>query len=246
MLCKGCDEDKRLVNSHIIPRAYYEVTRGDRSVPFNVVTNSDGKVTPFSMKGIYDNAILCAECEELFNKTDGYAATILLQKEGKQQPIFHGQSLTAFYAENVDVDRIKYFFMSVLWRASISTQQFFSDIDLGTTEDRLRILLRDKSTGSVPDYEFVLGKYTPSKCHPDLHRLILNPKLVRVSGIRFYRFYLGGYVLMIKSSREKMPQALRKTTNAQGLIIANLGPYEESREYEVVQKLLNDNLAAGK
>ena len=81
MICNLCLQDKKLIKAHIIPRAFFEYMRPleSKNVPFDVLTNIEGKRNSISRIGIYDSNILCRECENLFQNYDDYGQNILLK-----------------------------------------------------------------------------------------------------------------------------------------------------------------------
>ena len=239
-VCKGCLRERKLVKSHIIPRAFYEVLRQDKSVAFNVITNKEGQYNSLSRIGAYDPAILCNECEERFKVPDDYAARTLLQRESQQVPITKNGKLVAYKAEGVEYQKIKFFVMTVLWRASISNLPIFSRVNLGPTEGRLKELIWQNETGGISDYPVILGRYAPSEHDPNLHRILFDPYVNRVQGMLYYRFFLGGYIADIQATSHIPPPHIRNYVSSNDLIIRNIGPFDSSPNLKLAIELLRN------
>lgn len=239
-VCKGCYQTRKLVKSHIIPRSFYEVMRQDKSVAFSLHTNKEGEYKSKSRIGAYDSNILCGECEDRFKAIDNYAASSLIQNESQHNPVIYDDQVLAHRAQNVEYLKIKFFIMTVLWRASISSLPLFRRIDLGPTTNRLKTFIWNGETGSINDYPVVIGQFTPSTSDPNLHRVIFDPYLNRVQGIRYYRFYLGGYIADIQASAQTPPAVIRRLVNNKDLLIRNLGSFDVSPEMKLAQQLVRN------
>jgi hypothetical protein len=87
MICKLCKKEKPLIKSHIYPewayRAIYPNGVIDKKRPLLVISEKKDYVSK-SWTGIYDNTILCAECDgNLGSMYDGPAKEIILNIKPK-------------------------------------------------------------------------------------------------------------------------------------------------------------------
>jgi hypothetical protein len=69
--CKYCGEIfPKLVKSHIIPRSFHKVIRGDDKYSIELTIDESDENQKFWQSGIHDSKIVCAECEKLFCEFD--------------------------------------------------------------------------------------------------------------------------------------------------------------------------------
>jgi len=200
MICKGCQKEKNLVKAHIIPESFFRGLREGNSAPeiYSTAKEFYPKRAPI---GVYDKEILCDECEQIFQVFDDYVCQILINNESDLEPLNHAGSVVGYRINSINNDKLKLFFLSVLWRASISKHYFYSRVSLNKLESKLKNLIWNNNPGSKHDFSFVLAKFEGD----DAGRTIQNPFQERLFGIRYYRFYLYGYVLYIKADSQKTP-----------------------------------------
>lgn len=128
--CLYCGQERTLVKAHIIPEAFFRDIRGDASTLYFVMNEPSAhpKRAPI---GLYDKQILCGQCEKAFQNVDDYAAALLIRERDSAFERRSHNGRTIYVAEQFDYHRMKLFIVSVLWRASVSTQQYFSRVNLG-------------------------------------------------------------------------------------------------------------------
>ena len=105
---------------------------------------NDSKVKKPS-SGEYESGILCQECDNsILGSYETYGHNVIYGgtfKQGKK-PICHNTveaDLTILNCRNIDYSKLKLFYLSLLWRASISSRPMFKAVDLGTKyTDRIR------------------------------------------------------------------------------------------------------------
>jgi hypothetical protein len=95
--------------------------------------------------------------------------------------------------------KLKLFFLSVLWRASISTHDYYKRIDAGPHANVLRDMILSENPGCPDNYSVVLAKFDDP-----LAIQMLDPHKDRFDGLNFYRFYLTGFVSYIKVDSRKI------------------------------------------
>lgn len=129
--CKLCLEENELVRSHFMPsKMYAYIRRGSRS-PHDHPVAMGKRITSMTAVQVRDY-VLCADCEDLFNK-NGEKYALQWMWNGKDFPLHHRLTLalpgrtsnqyTSFSAARigVDTDKLAYFALSVLWRAGVHT-----------------------------------------------------------------------------------------------------------------------------
>lgn len=204
MKCKMCDEEKKLIQAHIIPRSFHEPLKQSGQIPI-IITSKEGVYPKRSQTGIYDTEILCEDCEKLFSPWDDYGNKFLFQElEDSNYIVSNGERIAYNYGL-CDYEKLKLFFISMLWRASVSKQDMFSSVRLGPYEDILKELILSKNPGGVEDFSVALSKFDA----PPNETGILNPDRTRYDGVIHYRLYLGGYMAIIKVSNQPIPICFR-------------------------------------
>ena len=114
--CKLCGHDvAALRRSHIIPKSLYGSALDDPKCPMRIHRGSSDLWPPRSRIGVYDQNLLCDDCEASLSKYDDYACRIFLRTKPTETIRVEGEELVARY-DDVDVDRLRVFFLCLLWR----------------------------------------------------------------------------------------------------------------------------------
>lgn len=181
-----------------------------------------------SHTGIYDKEIVCEDCERIFAPWDEYGNKFLFQELHEDRYIVSNGERIAYNFGSSDYENLKLFFLSVLWRASVSKQPLFNLVQLGPYEEKLKHLILSKDPGSVEDFAVALSKFDA----PPNETGILNPDRTEYDGVNHYRLYLGGYMAIIKVSNQPPSKCFK------GLYIAPeqdvffiVREFKESKEY---------------
>jgi hypothetical protein len=230
-VCNYCQNYKKLIKSHIIPRQFYnKVTDGEcsqgtllkESVPNLFSTENKSKQY---QSGLIANNILCGECDGLLGVWDDYAQNILLDDYIWSYQPTSPAKIRAI--KDIDYSQVKLFFMSLLWRSflakdfSFSRQynnatrqledvgKFFENVDLDEQWSvKLRDMLIQKQPGGVDDFSVFITKYC------SIEALSLKPpfkwQLPKNSGIDCYRFMVYGYDFCIKVDSKPFPNPFRE------------------------------------
>ena len=159
MNCKGCNEKKKLIKAHIIPKSFWVGLRDGDEPPKLMTDKTD--IYPRRLPiGVYDKNILCRGCEDKFQMIDDYGQQLLLKEESKHKELTHNGKVAGYKIDNFDYNLLKLFFISILWRASVSTQDFYAKIDIGPFEDAAKKLIWNNTPGGPEDFSCVLAKFT--------------------------------------------------------------------------------------
>ena len=145
MRCTFCLRDKKkLVKAHVIPRCFYEKMRISRNEPFQALTNTAGRYPTKSRIGIYDPQILCDDCEKMFQKYDDYACRLLLSDFTESNFVLDPSgNKIGYWLNGIDYQKLKLFFLSVLWRASVSKREEFKRVRIGSFEAEIREMIKN-------------------------------------------------------------------------------------------------------
>jgi len=197
MKCRLCLEEADLCRSHVIPEFLYsELYDGEhRFVEMYDVTN--GKVR-MGQKG-YRERLLCPKCETHINHFEKHTRRLFVD------PLPALTSGSSRFREHVRLDYslTKLFFLSVLWRASISTLPVFKHVSLGTHEEKIRNMIYGQDPGADSLYPVALFALQFEGRH--FRDFMVEPTYMRIEGRRYYRFVMAGFVVFAFVSSSPAP-----------------------------------------
>ena len=238
MICKGCHQDKKLIKAHIIPESFFIGHRVAEKSPL-LMTDLAGVHPKKSPIGIYDKEILCSDCEKRFQDVDDYGQTLLLKHESSHIELKKSNSVLGYQVNGVDYQRLKLFFISVLWRASISKHKFYSKIKLGSYESKAKEIIWSGNMGAINLFSFFIAKFND----PDIGRVILDPHRERLDGVNYCRFYMYGYIIYIKVDKRITPEKYRKfELNSNGVLYMVSRDIFKSQELGIMQSIVNKKI----
>lgn len=194
-LCKLCKTEAKLVEAHIIPRAFYQLS--DTDEPVKIVSSVEGEHPRRMRIGIYDPNILCAKCDGALGLLDQHAAETLLPPGTPISSLAGGPALCQY--DRADPVLIHHFVASVYWRASVSSHSFFRRVRLGPYEDRIADLLNDPAKQHGSEIETVLGEFNSDRVP------ILDPCPNKWGAVRVWTLYANRFVLYFKTDQRPSP-----------------------------------------
>jgi len=142
-ICKFCEKEKELIESHIIPKVLYKLPENGPVVAVDV-KNKRINVNPRAQNG-QKEPLMCKECDTAIGYFDGYINKILNIEIPKLEHTKYlcGSPCRSLTADKYDIDRIHRFFISLLWRLSICS----NPIPLGKYQDIALQILKNE----IPD-----------------------------------------------------------------------------------------------
>lgn len=199
MHCALCREVREIRTSHIIPEFLYE-TLYDEKHRLNLLSVIPNQGNSFRQKGLKEK-LLCDVCEQKISVWEGYARNVL--KGGV--PLVTRTEGNLIFIEGLDYKKFKLFQLSILWRASVSKQQFFEYVDLGPHEEIIRNQLVEEHAGVSSRYPcFMFGLKHESIVVTDL---IIQPKKTKLNGQVAYSFVFGGILWAFAVSNQDATEA---------------------------------------
>jgi len=157
MKCRYCDQDKKLINAHIIPERFFDELKTGPG-PLKEYSSRPEEFPKKSQLGVYDQTILCLECEQELAPYDNYAFEVFLSDRFKKSEIKDEEELLGYTLEGIDYPRLKLFFLSLIWRASVSTHPYYKEVRLGPYESVIRGMLKTKDPGKSSRFPVMLGE----------------------------------------------------------------------------------------
>ena len=142
-ICKFCGQEKKLIKAHIIPKNFYIARKEDRYL----LINSKTRKYTYKQNGGYDSNILCRDCDNhILGEFDKEGYRVLFDDFNKYQYVHtHPQGkIYQLDSNNFDYTKLRNFFISILWRASVSQLEEWSNINLGGYERKALNVLKGK------------------------------------------------------------------------------------------------------
>jgi hypothetical protein len=249
MICQLCQKEKRLVKAHIIPKwayAYLYPSGKVKGDPLMFISTSEQHKRSYI--GLYDSEILCKSCDNFLGKFDEYGRKIFLNT-----PLIELSNLNnmAYILRGVDTIKIRFFILSVLWRASISKREEISSIDLGPYERKLRDLLYKVYENNIVAAKSDLDTFPLLICKfdggefPDLvDKNMQMPFLTKIDGVNFNILYFPrGFKIFIKADKRPLPTSLAKLTITRDeVIIPKLQEFQKSKEFRIMMNALDKRI----
>ena len=140
-VCKLCKKIRELKKSHIIPCLAFKLIRDENiNNRFYELVNKQNKIIQDGPK----EYLLCNKCEQHIGNYEKYfKEAIHLNRHGTKKTHDGKRCLI----ENLDYKKIKLFFLSLLWRASISSKPEFENVCIGDNEEIIRKMILNESPG---------------------------------------------------------------------------------------------------
>ena len=152
----------------------------------------------------YTEPLLCIECEQLFAGFERYAAGVM---NGRSSASFV-QSPGYVRVSGLDYERFKLFLLSVLWRASVATHEFFKLVSLGPRERILKTMLLEGRPGRCEEYGCMV--VFSSLEGEDISDTMFNPEPYRWAGRRMIKFFFAGASWCFYCDSQSPPRHLRR------------------------------------
>jgi hypothetical protein len=163
-------------------------------------SNSPGNYPKRMPVGPYDPSILCGDCDRKMGLWDDYAQELLLKRFSEASVLQLDQQKVCWLIEGFDYPRLKLFFVSLLWRASVSQHEFYKSFSVGPFEDQLRTMILNGEPGSSQNFAVILARFGDSDI-----TAMLSPHLEKFEGVSFSGFYLTGFLVYIKVDQSPTP-----------------------------------------
>lgn len=217
-ICKLCGQDAVLLRqSHIVPDFMFENLYDDKHrlhmfSPAKALKGNTRANKPPTAP--YDSDILCQKCDnEILGGYEGYAAQVLFGKNVRvdiaaevKNTFDPTTGMSEHFISGSDYSKFKTFFLSILWRAHISRQTFFDEVDLGPYESEFRRSVLDGFSGSENEFPVYCLGWLRASFPKDL---VVKP--IRVKWRRQRTAYLlifQGLMVWIFMTRENVPEEL--------------------------------------
>ena len=196
-ICKFCGKEKKLIKAHIIPKNFYLARKNDKYLCINSKT---GEYT-YQQQGGYDSNILCKDCDNhILGEFDKEGYRVLFGDFNKYKYIqtYPQGKIYQLDSNNFDYTKLRNFFISILWRASISQLEEWTNINLGGYERKaFDILIGEREYPELFKILIYKNSYTE-----DINEEVLIAK-GKTSKYKKYIIQMAGYRIevMVDSTR---------------------------------------------
>jgi hypothetical protein len=203
--CRFCEQDKvALAKAHVIPRSFFKLVRADAKYSTELRASKKAVKEKALQAGNYDCDILCEECERKFTPYDTHGFSVFT-KVFEEPNIYRDREIECAYVlPDVDFRLLKLFVLGVLWRASVSRLDFYSNVGLGQShENKIKSLISNGTIEGGDDYQCFCS-HQKDNPYP---KAILPPWKRRAKdGINYVQLYLPDIQIVIKVDKRPLPE----------------------------------------
>lgn len=213
MKCGLCLQEKKLVNkSHIVPDFMYERLFDDKH-RIDLVRLKEKKPIPqkpLPQTSLNEPNLLCSDCDGIkLSQLENYFRQNLFDPVREYSKTFPPPKDLEIVEFSADYNKIKLFFLSILWRHSILKKPENKPISLGKHQEIIRKMIYENDPKEIHDYPFsfycFLNKENYNK--DDFVTKVSGTPVVnkRNQGHEYIIFYPGYWIVIrISSLRDDM------------------------------------------
>lgn len=198
MYCKYCGKSGNFVKAHSIPEAFFRELRDGTTNPL-LITASPNLHPKRAPIGVYDEGMLCEECEPLFAVLDDYGIQVLLKDFAELfTPVSLATGIVASQSVTIDQQALLRFLVAILWRASVSNHSFYARVKLGPFENLAKSVVQ-KIDDPIPSaFGAVLSFWAADNEYRHAAYPLMDPFPERWDGINAYRIYFGKIIAYVR------------------------------------------------
>lgn len=245
-ICKYCGQEKSLCRAHIIPHAFYRKMCDDKKHPQFSKLKLGEKNSKISPIGLYDSNILCSDCDSKLGYYDSYASCFWekIEKIAQMQKLADDIVISIISGEDYEYLTLKKFFVSLIYRASLSVLKEFENVCLGNIYEKEAKLFLEQENDNQ-HFEIIIQKRT-SEIYQPIDKMMLLFGKFKLEGINCYDLFLAGYRIIIKVDKRFFSKHLEPLSiNASNIIMLHQ-KLEESRDNDFLKALVKEQLQKNK
>jgi hypothetical protein len=234
MACHGLNcSNTKLIKAHIVPQGFGRAIRTGEGPLLKVEAGGITKAAP--QLGEYDSEILCADCDNILGKNDGYAVDVCKTfKADERAALFEDAA--------VDAERFSLFILSLLWRASISKRGRYSGVVTFGPYGKIarEIIFGERRIAELRAFKLFVSKLR-SRDH-DVDRIITDPIRSKLERLNGYTFFLNGFrVQAVVDGRELGKELDSLMINRTNVFRGVYLEFETLPEYQRLLELFAEN-----
>ena len=222
-VCRLCDQKKKLIKAHIVPRSFLQLS-ADVDKAAKILSTKQGYFPKRTLTGVYDQGILCKDCDAQIGVFDEHAASSLIHSKNVQS--FKEKDVKLKFYNDAKPKMIQKFILSLAWRSSVTSHEFFSRVRLGPYEEKIReYLLSDdidifKISASIAEFD-----------DRNFDTSFLNPHCSKFDGVTVWHFYANRFIFYVKADKQKLPRCFEPIRLQPGKVVMSLvREWHESKE----------------
>ncbi len=196
-ICRLCKKEKYLCKkSHILPKHTYKILKEDFYSLYIDKNTIKNKSKQKDYSGKFESNILCENCEALLSESETYACNLIYRNkinEIKKEIIDNDKIIIS--GNGYDYEKIKLYFLSILWKSSIASDNFFENIKLNQAEEEeIRLTLLKKTTFQKNISIFLTLPNLQDRNNFDAMDILITEAPYKISpkGIDVYKFFITG------------------------------------------------------
>lgn len=215
-ICRLCDQKKDLIKAHIIAKCiikYVSYHKHPQEDGLKVMKrNKFDRIPKIPTMGYYDNNILCSSCDNELGKFDDYFANFLKTNFSK----FRKSHANRYFYQNFPLDykKLKLFAISCLWRASLTQNKCFEEVNLGSFEETAKNLIKSESIQGSDCFEIYIQYFHDVVSTSSLPHITMPFTRKKLSyfgpTLNFYVTSFGNVRLFIKVDSQSIPSKWKK------------------------------------
>lgn len=168
--------------------------------------------------GDYEGGILCNDCDNrIIGSFERYGSQLLFGGKIRvtQKDYREPDGLEFRHLIGIDYNKFKLFLLSILWRASVSSNDTFVQVSLGEKyEEKIRRILLSETQVAESDFPCVIISHRKENLPKEF---VAEPRKIRMGIHTGYSFFIGGLLYMFKVSEgERDPFILEATVKENG------------------------------
>jgi hypothetical protein len=247
MTCKLCQTDQPMKKrAHILPAAFYKDYERNADTPLKTYM-PDASARPKLVRGgIYDDDLVCIQCEDRFQSWDDYGAKFFLERVPSEwlSRVLPENRAAAF--PRVDYAKLKLFAISLLWRASATSKEWFAGVKLGPYEETARQMILAGDPGGTDTFACVSERFIAANPAMQSHaRLLRQFSRKRIEGINGVDLSLGECTVFVKADRRPLTAARRLQWGTSDSILVAAHPFDSSHVLKQARASLAANAERG-
>ncbi len=205
-ICKLCQQEEELINSHIVPKFLHKRIDPNRNKPF--VIYEDLTVSEKNDLGVKEY-LLCEVCDNvIISKYEKYFNEIWYQNSVLPNILTHKKIIHI----NIDYELFFLFHLSIFWRMSVSNHSTYKDIDFGEKHnENIRLMLLNEDIFN-DNYKMIVRII--EKDGQMMDNIIKQPIKSKLLSHNIYSAIYAGCEVSIKISLRKYIEFEKLTLNS--------------------------------
>lgn len=196
-LCKLCLQEKKLAKSHIFPRFAFKLILNEKSRLFGGLVGSFKNWNNLQIMPFEKRTILCIECEGILSKEEGYYKRNVFSKSPVLFFSTPNADIPIHYFSSLNNERIKLFFLGILWKAHHSSLKQFVNVSL---EQSLEAMIRTELRTSSLTQDWPQLSAMKLEPHSNLNKAVVGIKRIQNT----FCFQINDVIVLIHIRQDQL------------------------------------------